>query len=684
MVKCDFSGWATRNDLLCGDGRVIKKDAFKHNDGKRVSLVWNHEHNDPDAVLGHAILENREEGVYAYGYFNDTPKGAHAKQLVQHGDVSALSIWANKLKHEGPNVIHGEIRELSLVLAGANPGAYIDFVMAHSADGEESIDELYANYNESIMLHHSEEGGEGEDESVMDIIDSLTDKQKAVVFGLIGEALDSTPEDDDEDDDEDEGENVAHSETEDKTVEDVLNTLSEEQRSMMRAITAAASSEGDDATDLDEEEVEQFIDSLNEDQKKVVYLLIGEAADGNLDTSEDDDTDDNSEGGNETMKHNVFEQNEVKDNAVLSHADQEMILATAKETGVGSLQKAIEIFKKDNESLAHGLDLGDTEVLEELLPDHKLLNPGAPSILRPDQSWVMSVINKIHKSPYARIRTRKADARTAELKAKGYKKGQEKKFSEHIKLLGRKTEPTTVYLKESLNRDDIVDITDFDVVNYVWNLMKDNMYETLALCALVGDGREDGDPDKISETNIRPIWKDEELYTIHKDVDIAAAKAELQGSNTSANFGENYIYAEAIITAALYAREKFKGSGTPTLYCAPHLVNVMLLARDLNGRRIYDSKADLARALNVAGIVEIEQLEGKTREDGEGNEKKLLGLFVNLADYQFGSTKGGEITKFDDFDIDFNKYKYLMETRLSGALTEPYSAIALEEPVVAG
>ena len=382
------------------------------------------------------------------------------------------------------------------------------------------------------------------------------------------------------------------------------------------------------------------------------------------------------------MKHNIFDQDERQTRNVLSHADQVEILETAKETGVGSLKKAISMFLEKNDSMAHGLDLGDTEVLEELLPDHKLLNPGAPEIIRDfDQSWVMGVINKIHKSPYARIRTRKADARQKDLKAKGYKKGEEKKLTEHIKLLGRKTEPTTIYQKDELNRDDIIDITDFDVVAYVWQMMKDNMYETLALAALVGDGRDDADPDKISETNIRPIWKDDDFYTIHKDVDIAKAKAELQGSNTSANFGDNYIYAEAIITAALYSREKFKGSGTPTLYCAPHLVNVMLLARDLNGRRIYDSKADLARALNVAGIVEIEQLDGKTREDAEGKTKKLLGLFVNLADYQFGSTKGGEITKFDDFDIDFNKYKYLMETRLSGALTEPYSAIALEELV---
>ena len=614
MDKFDFSGWATKANLKCSDGRVILKDAFKHNDGQTVPLVWNHNHSDPLNVLGHALLENREEGVYAYCTFNETESGQQARELVQHGDVNQLSIYANQLKQNGSNVQHGIIREVSLVLAGANPGAFIDSVMAH---GETSDEEAIIYTGEDIVLAHADKDEDDKPKKSEEKEESKDEKKS--------------------EEKKDEGED---------TIGDVLATLNDKQMNAVYAL---------------------FEQLLEEDEKS--------------DTKENKE----SEGGDNNMKHNAFDANkDTVEKNVLSHADQEAILATAKETGVGSLQKAIQMYAAEHAELAHGLDLGDSEVLEELLPDHKLLNPGAPDILRADQSWVMQVISKIHKSPYARIRTRKADARVADMKAKGYTKGEEKKFSDHIKLLGRKTEPTTVYLKESLNRDDIVDITDFDVVNYIWSLMKDNMYETLALAALVGDGREDTDQDKISETNIRPIWKDEELYTIHADVDIEKARTELQGSNTSANFGENYIYAEAIITAALYAREKFKGSGTPTLYCAPHLVNVMLLARDLNGRRIYDSKADLARALNVAAIVEIEQLEGKSREDGEGKTKKLLGLFVNLADYQFGSTKGGEITKFDDFDIDFNKYKYLMETRLSGALTEPFSAIALEEPVTAG
>ena len=379
------------------------------------------------------------------------------------------------------------------------------------------------------------------------------------------------------------------------------------------------------------------------------------------------------------MKQNVFDNDARTQSEVLCHADQEAILKDAKAPGVGSFRAALENYREAN-SLQHGFE---DAALEQLFPEYKNLNPGAPDLIRADQSWVMSVINKIHKSPYSRIRTRQADARIADLRAKGYqKKGDKKEISAQIKLLSRTTDPQTVYRKDELHRDDIIDITDFDYVNYQWGIMRDNMYEELALAALVGDGREDGDPDKIHETHIRSIWNDEELYTIHRDVDFAAAKAKIQGTNTEANFSENYIMAEAMIEAALYSREKFKGSGTPDLYCTQHLVNVMLLARDLNGRRIYDSKADLAKALNVGAIHEIEQFEGRVRTDAEGNKKKLLGLFVNLADYQFGSTKGGELTKFEDFDIDFNKYKYLLETRLSGALTKPFAAIALEEPVV--
>ena len=601
MVKCDFSGWATRNDLKCGDGRVIKKDAFKDNDGKIVSLIWNHDHTNPDAVLGHALLENRDEGVYAYCTFNDTRSGENAKKLVQHGDVSSLSIYANKLKQNGNDVIHGEIRELSLVLAGANPGAYIDFVMAHSDDEDETIDELYAGYNENIVLYHSD------DESMKET-EKKTDEQ-------------TTEKEDGE-----------------ETVADVLNTLTEK-------------------------------------QKTVVYAMIGQA----LENGEADD-EKHSEGGDETMKKNVFDREDNKDTNVLTHSDMNEILELSKQPNVGSFKQARTIYEAEHE-LQH--DAFDEETMGLLMPEYKLIDSAEPKILYPDDTWVSSVINGVHKSPYSRVRTRRADARQAELQALGYKKGDYKKETKQIQLLGRTHDAQTIYVKDKINRDDVLDITEFDIIAYQWKILRHTMDQTLATAILIGDGRDDLDPDKIKEDHIRPIWHDDDMYCIHQDVDIAAAKAKLQGSDTSKNFGDNYIYAEAVIEAALYSREKYKGSGNLTFYCTPHLLNVMLLARDLNGRRIYSSKADLVAALNVKDIQTIEQFEGLTRTTADSKKKKMLGLFVNLADYQLGCVKGGEITKFEDFDIDFNQHKLLLETRVSGALVEWYSAIALEEDVTA-
>lgn len=596
MDNYDFSGWATRNDLKCSDGRTIRRDAFKGNDGTIVPLVWNHEHNDPNAVLGHAMLENRDDGVYAYGTFNDTEQGQHAKKLLQNGDVRSLSIWANQLKQIGGDVMHGNIRELSLVLSGANPGAYVDFVMAHSDDEE---DTLYASYDENIMLWHSDQPPVNNKKGDNNMADTNTKPENK---------------------------------PEGKTVEDIIN-------------------------------------SMNEDQREVMNYMVGLA----LEEGEKDDE------GDDDMKHNVFEGCNQAQTNVLSHSDEQAIIALAKQSNVGSLKQALEIYAEENsDTLSHGVF---DDNVETLFPEYELLNKGEPETLERDQSWITAAISKIHKSPISRIRTRQADARIAELRAKGYqKKGNYKENMAQIKLLSRTTDPQTIYIKDEMHRDDIVDITDFDIVAYQWRMMRHILDEELAMAALVGDQREEGDPDKIHEDHIRSIWHDDELYTIHYDVNIAAARTALQGSNTSANFGENYIYAEAIITAALYSREKFKGSGTPDLYCTPHLLNVMLLARDLNGRRIYDSKADLAAALNVGNIYTVEQFEGLVRTDSSSKKHKLLGLFVNLADYQFGSTKGGEITKFDDFDMDFNRYKYMLETRLSGSLTRVYSAIALEEP----
>ena len=589
----DFSGWATKNDILCSDGRTIRKDAFKDNDGKTVPLVWNHSHNDPNNVLGHCVLENRDEGVYTYGTFNDTEQGKNAKSLVEHGDVTALSIWANKLKQNRGDVLHGDIKEVSLVLAGANIGACIDSVIRH---GEESEEEAVIYSGEDIVLAHADTTTKSENKE--------------------------------------EKKPMADTNANEKTVKDVFDTL-------------------------------------NEEQKKVVYALIGQALESN--GAEDDEEE--PEGGKE-MKHNVFEQDDMYSDDVLSHADEETIINLAKSNGVGSLQEAISMFAEENH-LAHGI-----EALESLFPEYKDVRPGAPEMITRDFSWVDTVINGVHKSPISRIRTRQADARIDDLRALGYKKGAQKKNTANIKLLKRTTDPQTIYIKDAMHRDDIIDITDFDVVEYQYGLMKNTLKEEIAMAIMVGDGREEGDENKISETHIRPIWTDDELYTLHYDVDIAKARAELQGTNTGANFGENYVYAEAIITAALYSREKYKGSGTPAFYCTPHLLNVMLLARDLNGRRIYSSVSDLKAALNVSAIHTVEQFEGKVRTTTEGSKKKkLLGIFVNLADYQVGSTKGGEITRFNQFDIDFNQQKYLIETRLSGALTRVFSAIALEEPV---
>ena len=379
------------------------------------------------------------------------------------------------------------------------------------------------------------------------------------------------------------------------------------------------------------------------------------------------------------MKHNVFENELETSNNVLTHADQTEIIKLAKQTGVGSLRDAIKMYaENNNKELAHAFD---AETIESLFPDHQWLKPGAPEVIKKDLGWVSEVMKGVHKSPISRVRTRQANAKEADLRALGYKKEDQKKYMGVVGLLNRTTDPQTVYVKDKLNRDDIIDITDFNVVEYQYGFMKDALNEEIATAIMIGDGREDGAEDKIYEHHIRSIWNDEELYTIHADVNYEEMAAELQGSNTAANFGENYIWAEAMVQSALYAREQYKGSGNLVFYCTPHFVNVMLLARDLNGRRIYNSKADLAAALNVSAIHKAEQFEGKTRTTKDGKTKKLIGLFVNLADYQVGCTKGGEITKFEDFDIDFNQYKYLLETRISGALTKIKSAIALEEPV---
>ena len=593
--NCDFSGWATRNDLMCEDGVTIRKNAFKCNDGQKVPLVYNHEHGDLGQVLGHAVLENRDDGVYAYCYLNNTEEGRTAKELVNHGDISSLSIYANKLKKVGNDVIHGVIREVSLVLAGANPGAFIDTVLTHSADSE---DGMIVGYNENLVLYHSS---------------------------------DSSKDEEDEEDKEDKKDN--------KEKKDVKNH---------------------------EKTVQDVIDTMNEEQKNVMYALVGQAIEDN-EGGEDNDM---------SMKHNIFE-NDSQEGNYLTHSDEQSIISLAKNSSVGSFQNALAMYVEDNDELQHGIDPND---IETLFPEYKDVYPGEPETLTRDMTWIDSVIRGVHKSPISRVRTRQLDARQTGIRAKGYKKGNKKTEIGNAKLLSRTTDPQTIYVKDKLNRDDIVDFTDFSLVDYTYRQMRTALNEELAIAIMVGDGREEGDEYKISDEHIRPIWLDDDLYTIHYDVDIKGTEQELQGSDTTKHFSENYIYAEAVIKAALYSREQYKGSGSLTFYCTPHLLNVMLLARDLNGRRIYESKSDLAAALNVSDIKTAEQFEGLQRTDKNSKKKNLLGLFVNLKDYQVGSTNGGEITTFSDFDIDFNQEKYLMETRVSGALTRVYSAIALEEP----
>ena len=644
----DFGGWATRVNKRCSDGRTIMKDAFIDNDGTQVPLVWNHQHTEVENVLGHALLENRDEGVYAYCTFNDSESGKMGRELVKHGDVNQLSIFANQLKQQGGNVIHGRIREVSLVLAGANPGAYIDTIMCHSDDSDEA-GIIYTG--EDIVLAHSEDENSEEEETLIHASNN-EDGEGA------GKEETNMAEPKEEKKEEAKAEEPKQEPEKEKTVKDVLDTFTEE-------------------------------------QKKVLYFLISQAVEeagksDNQDDAKEENTDNvkHSEGGNDTMYTNAFDRESTQQVNVLSHADQEEILKMAKAPGM-TLKSAMEMYANDHkDTLAHGFESSE---VGKLFPDYKDVYPGAPELLERDHDWVDQVLTKAHKSPVSRVRTKQIDARAAEIRAKGYsKRDKEKTISANLKVLMRTTDPQTIYFRDALHRDDVVDITDFDVVAYQRNVMKRNLEEEVALAALIGDGRSDTDQDKISEDHIRPVWKDADLYTIKATVDLEGMKTKLQGTNTSANFGDEYIKTEAIIAASLHAREQYKAKGTPDFYCTPALLNTMLLARDLNGRRIYDSAADLAKVLRVGNIFTVEQMEGLSREARAGvtaetgKKFNLLGLFVNMANYQFGSTKGGEITSFEDFDIDFNQYKYLMETRLSGALTDVYSAIALEEPVASG
>ena len=670
----DFSGWATRNDLKCSDGRTIRKDAFKQNDGQTVPLVWNHDHNDPMNVLGHALLENREEGVYAYCSFNNTPAGETARNLVRHGDVTALSIYANKLKQYGSDVVHGAIREVSLVLAGANPGAFIDAVLEHGEISEDSA--IIYNDCEGLSLEHTvtnatepvieakveekveekpaelaepveepkeakqpkrqtkkaqpkseeaaiahaddekeeaeEKDDEGSEETVEDVFNTMTEKQKKVVYALIGQAIEDT-----------QGGEAKHSD-----------------------LSHADEAEDEEEEDGDGETVADVFATLNEKQKNVAYALIGQAIEDakNGKTKSEDDKDEES-GGTE-MKHNVFDNEERNDTEVLSHSELMTIFEEARRNG--SMKDAF---------LAHGI-----ENIDYLFPEAKNVTD-APVFVKDPDDWVGKVMNGTRHSPFSRIKTLFADITEADARAKGYVKGN-KKIDEVFSVLRRSTVPTTVYKKQKLDRDDVIDITDFDVVAWLKGEMRAKLDEELARAFLIGDGRNAASEDKINEQNIRPIWTDDDLFTIKKAVSIAANATD-------------DAKAKAFIRAAVKARKNYRGAGNPTLFTTEEMLTNCLLMEDNMGRVVYDSTEKLATALRVKEIVTVPPMEGQYREE-DGKTYALQGIIVNLRDYNVGADRGGAVNMFDDFDIDYNQMKYLIETRCSGALVAPYSAIALE------
>lgn len=571
----DFCGWATRNDLTCSDGRVIRRDAFKGNDGQKVPLVWSHQHSDVNDVLGHALLENREEGVYAYCKFNDTESGRTAKLLVQHGDVNALSIYANQLQQQGPNVMHGNIRELSLVLAAANPGAFIESVIKH---GDESDEEGIIYTGENIVLAHSEEEEKEKEKEKKSESESKEEKEPEA--------------------------------KEKKTIGDMLKALTEEQKNAVYAIVGQVVKHGDEETKNNEDEEEN------------------------------------------TMKHNLFDNDTQKqEENVLSHDAMQAIIADGKR--FGSLKESF---------LAHADEYGIKDI-EYLFPEAKSLNT-PPDFIKRETGWVQKVMSGIHHTPFSRIKSMFADITEDEARAKGYIKGKLKK-EEVFSLLKRTTTPTTIYKKQKLDRDDVIDITDFDVVAWLKSEMRMMLDEEIARAILVGDGRLSSSDDKINESNIRPIWKDEDLYNIKSTIEVDAAATADQK-------------AKAFIRACIKSRKNYKGSGTPTLYTTEDMLTDCLLLEDTTGRIIYDTEEKLRTALRVSSIVTVPVMEGLKRDDGEGNSLDLLGIIVNLSDYNVGADKGGAINMFDDFDIDYNQQKYLIETRCSGALIKPFSAITLE------
>lgn len=723
----DFCGWATRNDLRCSDGRTIRSGAFAHQDGQKVPLVWSHNHDSPEAVLGHGFLENRPEGVFFYGYFNDSELAQAAKRDVAHGDITSLSIWANQLKQKAGDVLHGSIKEVSLVLAGANIGAQITYpVIVHGEDSEINMDEAYIYVGEEygkLYIAHADDsdgtehnGGNSMDENktVQDVLDTMDEDQLKVLSYLVAKAAAGGLDEDDDEIDEDE---IEHGD-DDVTIQDVLDTMDDDQLEVLSYLVEKAAEDADDedddedADEDDEDEddedydddgdddgevehddmdddmtVEDVLDTMDDDQLEVVNFLIDAAVEDAVDEILEDEDLEHYDFGGDYMNFNAFDAGMVPDDYI-SHSEQQDIIATAKK--LGSLKKGLEVYAEENE-LSHD-DLkavsgftsypsGSGSVpanVDALFPEYRDVRPGAPEIVTNDQAWVKAVLAKVHKSPFSRIRTSSVDVRgIEEIRARGYAKGKEKVLAANYAVAKRATDPQTVYVRSALNHDDIVDITDFDYVDYQYKIDRMQLELELARAILIGDGRDDASADKISPDHIRNIWQDADLYTIHKTLDATPAAND-------PGFGENYVYAQAMEAALLDAKIDYRGTGTGDMFCTQQFFNKLMLAKDLNGRRLYNNKNELATALDVNAVYPVSEMANLTRTTGSGSSEKTLrplAIIGNLADYALGCTKGGEIVHRNQYDIDFNQEKSLLETRVSGATTKLYSFIVIEEEV---
>ena len=636
----DFGGWATRNNIECSDGRVIMKDAFKQNDGQKVPLVWNHQHDDPNEVLGHALLENREEGVYAYCKFNDTDSGRQAKALVVNGDVDKLSIYANKLKSQMNNVVHGCIREVSLVLAGANPGAFIDSVITHSDEsGDEEEAVIYTDEDLEIITDKnevSEESKAQEENTENNKNESEKSEPENSEKDYSSNNEESSQEESESDDE------VEHS---DKSmdIEDVFADLKDDDKNVIYSLIGEVEKTG--KVNANNEKFVKVFEGLTDEQQEMVYALVGKAAD-----EYDNKNKDNKEGEKEIMKHNVFEKDEKNDTLVHSEIVADA-LADAKK--YGSMR----------ESFLEHAAANNIQNVDYLFPEAKELNT-PPVVIKDNEEWVNVIMNSVRRSPFSRVKTTFAKMDETTARAKGYIKGK-MKADIALSLLKRVTTPTTVYIKNTMDRDDVIDITDFDVVTWLKGEMRGQLNKELALAMLLGDGRNVSDDNKINEQNIRPIVSDDNLYTIKYEI-----KSGRDYKNTGNSASDNDSLYKGIIRGAIKSRKEYKGSGKPTFFTTEDILTDLLLIEDQNGRVIYDSIEKLATAMRVSKIVTVPEMESRT---------DIYGIIVNFNDYTAGADKGGHVGMFDDFDIDYNQMKYLMETRMSGALTVPYSAIVLKK-----